>query len=83
MADEQVKKLKSVIERSVGTQTGDQTEFCVQLNTNKRARLYKSEAYKDYVLAFNINKSKSFIITKPMWQKLRLHLVQINNVLGN
>jgi hypothetical protein len=67
---------------SISTQTGDFYEFAVQLNESKRARLYWSEAYKDYVLAFNINKSKSFIITRSMWKKLRNHLIQINNVLG-
>jgi hypothetical protein len=83
MTEAQVTRFKLNNRHSVATQTGNPVEFCVQLNDNKRARLYWSEAYGDYVLAFNINKSKTFIITKQMWCKLRPHLVSINNVLGN
>jgi hypothetical protein len=68
---------------SKASQTGDLVEFCVQLNKNKRARLYFSDSYKDYVLAFNINKSKTFIITRLMWKRLKKYIKHIDNELGH
>jgi hypothetical protein len=73
-------RLNSLVSKA--TQTGDIVEFCIQLNKNKRARLYYSESYKDYVLAFNINQSKSFILTRSMWKKFKKHLKNIDNELG-
>lgn len=83
MAQAQIIQRKNSQRLSVGTQTGDFIEFTVQLNRNKRARLYYSESFRDYVLAFNINKTKSFIIDRYMWKKLRKHLQLIENELGN
>ena len=65
----------------VGTQTCNNNEFFVSLSENKYARLYYSESYKDTVLSFNINRSKSFIITKLMWMKLRPHILAIDTQL--
>jgi hypothetical protein len=84
MTEAQIKLHKLTCEKkSISTQTGNSVEFCVQLNENKRARLYYSDSYKDYVLAFNINKSKSFILDRHMWKKLRNHIQKIENELGN
>ena len=83
MTEAQVKQFKLKLKNTVATQTGETNEFCVQLNDNKRARLYWSESYKDYVLAFNINKTKSFIIDRHMWKKFRTYLIKIDNELGN
>lgn len=83
MAQAQINRFKLGNKKSVGTQTGDLTEFCVQLNKNKRARLYYSDSYRDYVLAFNINKSKTFILDRSMWKKLKKYFQKIDNELGN
>jgi len=69
--------------KNVSTQTGNSSEFCIYLSNNKRARFYRSEAYKDDVLAFNINNAKSFIITRSMWKLLRLYLPQIDHLFLN
>jgi hypothetical protein len=75
-----MKRLKNLT--SVGVQTGPSIDFCVPLCRNKRARFYYSQAYRDYVLAFNINRSKSFIIDRSMWKKLRYHLYNIDHELA-
>lgn len=83
MAQAQIVQEKMKNQISKATQTGDLIEFMVQLNKNKKARLYWSESYRDYVLAFNINKTKSFIIDRRMWKKFRKNLQSIENELGN
>jgi len=85
MAQAQIDRFKSfkLSNLSKSTQTGDLIEFCCQLNKNKRARLYYSESYRDYVLAFNINKSKSFILDRHMWKKFKKYITLIENELGN
>jgi hypothetical protein len=83
MTQAQVDQYKLNNQISKATQTGDLIEFCVQLNKNKRARLYYSESYKDYVLAFNINQSKSFILNRSMWKKFKKHFKNIDNELGH
>jgi hypothetical protein len=62
---------------------GDLIEFSIQLNKSKRARLYYSKSYRDYVLSFNINSTKSFIIDRRMWKILKKYLNFIENELGN
>jgi hypothetical protein len=81
MAQAQLEKKRLKNLTSVGVQTGPSIEFCVPLCRNKRARFYYSQAYRDFVLAFNINRSKSFIIDRRMWKKLRFHLYNIDNEL--
>jgi hypothetical protein len=84
MTEAQIRLHKLTTEKkSIATQTGNTIEFCVQLNENKRARLYFSESYRDYVLAFNINKSKSFILDRHMCKKFRNHIQKIENELGD
>jgi hypothetical protein len=64
------------------TQTGDSVDFCIPLCRNKQARVYWSKSYRDFVLAFNINRSKSFIVDRQMWKKLKIYLQKIDNVLA-
>lgn len=82
MAQAQVDFLKIKNKIDVSTQTCNNNEFFVSLSENKYARLYYSESYKDIVLSFNINRSKSFIITKSMWVKLRPHILAIDTQLS-
>jgi hypothetical protein len=82
MAQAQIDLHKKLNKKDISTQTGDNHEFFVSLSKNKYAKLYYSESYKDIVLSFNINRSKSFIITRQMWLKLRGHLLKIDNQLG-
>lgn len=82
MAQAQItsKKMKNL--KSTGTQTGQTVDVSIALCRNKRARFYWSQSYRDFVLAFNINKSKSFILDRQMWKKLRIHLEKIDHVLA-
>lgn len=80
MAQRMIDLLK--IKRSIATQTGESCEFFVSLSKTKHASLKYSTAYKDTVLSFNINSSKSFIITKSMWKIFRQHLTIIDHELN-
>lgn len=83
MIDNQRKKeIKHTSMKNVASQTGDIYEFSVCLSNHKRARLYYSESYKDYVLSLSYNSSKKFIISKSMWKKLRVFLKNIDFVLN-
>lgn len=82
MAQAQVDYFKLKNKKDAITQTGDNSEFFVSLSENKYAKLYYSESYKELVLSFNINRSKSFIITKSMWKKLRPHILLIDSQLS-
>jgi hypothetical protein len=42
--------------------------FFLPLSKTKHATIFYSKSYRDFVLAFNINSTKSFIITKEMWK---------------
>ena len=53
--------------KSIGIQTGDHDELYIYLTNKKTARVYFSPAYKEKVLSLNFGTSKSFIITKEMW----------------
>ena len=75
-----LKRIKE--KRSISTQTGISSEFCISLTRSKIARLYYSESYKDYVLCFSFSNSKKFIISKSMWKILRSHINQIDNELN-
>ena len=72
-------KLKKKI-KDVSTQTGDIYGFFLCLTNTKRAHLYWSEKYNHYVLCFNFQNSKKFIITKQMWKRLKPYLNTINTV---
>jgi hypothetical protein len=70
--------------KSIGCQTGhDDEQLFISLSHSKHAILKHSTSYKDYVLSFNINSSKSFILTKQMWKILRPHLGKIDDVLSS
>ena len=59
------------IKKSVYTQTGQTPDFFLRLSATKYAVLKYSQSYKDNVLAFNINSSKSFMLTREMWKIFR------------
>ena len=73
-----IDRLKLQKSRDVSTQTGDTVDFFVNLSKSKHFRLYYNESYKDIVLAFNINNSKSFIFTRLMCKIFREHINQID-----
>ena len=62
--------------------TQTELDFSIQLNDTKHARIYYSKAYKDYVLSFNINSTKSFIITRDMWKVFKLNIFLIDAILN-
>ena len=70
-------KLKSIDQ---STQTGDLYEFIICLTKTKRARVYYSESYKDYVLSLNYGTCKKFIITRSMWKIIEKKLELINHI---
>lgn len=50
--------------QDIGTQTGDFNERCITISDTKQIRLYYSKSYKDYIVSFDLNKSKKFILSK-------------------
>ncbi len=68
--------------KSIGCQTGEDSEIFINLSNSKHAALKYSSSYKDIVLTFNINSTKSFIITKQMWKIFRQHLAKIDHELS-
>lgn len=70
-----------ILKRSVACQTGQEPEFVVNLDKNKYLRLYYSKRYSQFVLSINYGKCKQYLITKPMWLKLRVHLNNIDKIL--
>lgn len=69
--------------RSIATQTGDDSEFCIKLSNSKSVNLYYSKSYKQYVLSFNFGNYKKYIITKQMWIILRKFITNIDTTLLN
>lgn len=68
--------------KNVAIQTDDKdNELYFSLSKSKHCRVYYSECYKDFVLSFNINHSKNFIMTRKMWKIFKFNLVAINNIL--
>lgn len=53
-------------------------DFHIQLSKNKYIKFYKSKCYNDYILTFNINKSKKIVLTRSMWKILFQNSNQIN-----
>jgi hypothetical protein len=81
MAQAMIDRYKLQKSRDVSTQTGNTVDFFINLSKSKHFRLYYNESYKDLVLSFNINNSKSFIVTRQMWKKFREHINQIDSTL--
>lgn len=79
MAQAMLDRLK--VKKDIATQTGDLHEFQINLSENKNIRVYYSKTYKSHILSLNFGNCKKYIITKPMWKKLRVHLDRINNIL--
>ena len=77
-----LKREKQRILNTVSTQTGELFEFCLCLSKTKRARLYYSDAYNEYVLSFSFGNCKKFIISKSMWKILREKITHIDYVLN-
>jgi hypothetical protein len=63
------------------TQTGNDSEFFLNLSNSKIVRLYYSKSYKDYVLCFKLGSNKKFILTKSMWKIFRNYLPEIDKTL--
>lgn len=57
-------------------------QFYLALSPSKNATLKYSKSYRDFVLALNINSTKSFIINKQMWLVLRKHINYIDRELS-
>jgi hypothetical protein len=78
---EKKKRLSEKATTSVAVQTGLNDELSISLSHSKKIELYYSKSYKDYVLSFNLGKSKKFIITKKKWLYFRKFLNQIDQTL--
>lgn len=74
---------ENVVKKSVSTQTGhrESMEFQISLSENKRARIFYSKSYKEYVLSFNYTNCKKFIVSKSMWKIFRIHFNRIDSIL--
>ena len=66
---------------SVGVQTGLNDELSITLSHSKKIHLYYSKSYRDFVLSFNLGKSKKFIITKKKWMLFRKFINQIDETM--
>jgi len=69
------------IVKDVGIQTGDLNERCITISDTKKIRLYFSKSYKNYIVSFDLNDSKKFILTKEKWQIFRNHIEEIDQVM--
>ena len=76
----QQKILNGTIKNS-SCQTGDDKIFFIYLANNKTAKVYYSSTYKETVLCFTFS-SKSFIITKSMWNIFKKHLSVIESLIN-
>ena len=72
-------KLKN--NKSIGIQTGDENERCLTISDTKKIRLYYSKSYKNYILSFDLNDSKKFILTKEKWLIFRKHIEEIDDIM--
>ena len=76
------KKFESKLKNnSIGIQTGDVNERCITISDTKKIHLYYSKSYKNYILSFNLNKSKKFILTKEKWLLFRKHIEEIDEIM--
>ena len=66
--------------KEVYTQTDD---LSFNLTERKTVRMYNSQAYKEKVLSLNFGTSKSFIITKHMWNNFKKEFKNIENVFSD
>ena len=82
MAQAQIDFFKKQLEKTNNKITQTEIDYSIQLNETKHARIYYSKAYKDYVLSFNINSTKSFIITRDMWKIFKLNIIQFDSILN-
>lgn len=83
MAQAQIDFFKKQLEKTNNNKiTQTEIDYSIQLNETKHARIYYSKAYKDYVLSFNINSTKSFIITRDMWKIFKLNIIQFDSILN-
>ena len=81
MAQAMLDAKKKNFTRTIASQTGEDTEFCIQLSNSKSVQLYYSKSYKKYVVSFNFGNYKKYIITKQMWLVLRKFIPQIDLIL--
>jgi hypothetical protein len=81
MLDEYNAKILKLNSKS--TQTSDDHELCITLSKTKKIHLYKSKAYKSYVISFDLGSSKKFIITKEKWLLFRNHIEYIDEIMTN
>jgi hypothetical protein len=73
-----VKKFKNV-----RCQTMESDDLFFNLSKNKHGKIYYSKQYKSKVLSLNIHNSKSFIITKQIWSKLKEQFDNIDKALND
>ena len=68
---------------TISTQTSDEHEICITLSDTKKIHLYKSKAYKSYVVSFDLCSSKKFIINREKWLVFRKHIEEIDEIMLN
>jgi hypothetical protein len=70
------------LKKNIQTQTGEK-ELFITLENKKTARVYFSTSYNCYVLGLNFGTSKTFILTKNIWNKLKKESEEIDKILNN
>ena len=69
------------LKKNIQTQTGEK-ELFITLENKKSARVYFSTSYNCYVLGLNFGTSKTFILTKKTWNKLKKESEAIDKILN-
>ena len=65
----------------IGDNAKLKTDLSGTLSKTKKIHLYKSKAYKSYVVSFDLGSSKKFIITKEKWLVFRNHIEYIDEIM--
>ena len=77
MAQAMITKRKLEEEEKENKEAKKEIKF--ELSNTRFAKIYHSELYSDTVLSLNINKGRSFIITRNMWNKIKENSDIIDN----
>lgn len=72
----------NVLQKTTINSSTKQIHTTYYLTNNKTVKFYKSNVYKERVVALSISSSKSFIINKEIWNKLKPLLPKVEKYLN-
>lgn len=71
-------RLNNNLDKSCQT-SDDILNFTINLSKNKYFKFYKSKIYRDFILTFNVNKSKKIVLDRSMFKILRDNISRIEH----